>query len=167
VPGDLRLYQYASEIDAVLARAEDGELTPELERELDALLEGVPQKAASVLRVIRHQEMLEEGCQAEITRLRGIKTVLGRRVTSLRSYLCRCMAALGTKKIETEIGTISRVENSRPRITWAWTDREPPADYTRTVIKTEVDPEKVYRAWACGTLPEGFEVERSESLRIR
>jgi hypothetical protein len=166
--GELKLYQYPEAIDAILAACEGGELTPEQERELDVLLQqDLPAKAASVISAIRHLEMLEERCVSERERLLRIRAVLGRRVTSLRNYVARCMAALGMDRLETELGTISRVANSRPTIRWAWTDREPPEEFTQTKIERRLDGDKVYKAWKAGTLPDGFEVELGESIRIR
>lgn len=162
---NLRLYEFPAEIDRILAESEDGELTPEQAAALDLVLGKLQEKVRSVLGVILHLEMLAEGCKDEKDRLASRQRSLSRQVDSLKEYLLRCMADEETARIVTDIGTVSRVPNSRPSIRWAWTDREPPEEFTRT--KVELDGQKAYEAYKAGTLPEGFDVSLGESLRLR
>lgn len=161
---NLRLYEFPAEIDRILAESEDGELTPAQESALDRVLGKLQEKVRSVLGVIRHLEMLESGCKDEKDRLAARQRSLARQVDSLKEYLLRCMADEQTAKVVTDIGTVSRVPNSRPSIRWAWVG-DPPPEFTR--LKVELDGTKAYEAYKAGTLPDGFEVSLGESLRVR
>jgi FtsZ-binding cell division protein ZapB len=160
-----KLYQFPEAIDRILAESEDGELTPDQAAALDRVLGKLQEKVRSVVGVIRHLEMLADGCKDEKDRLASRQRSLSRQVDSLKEYLLRCMADEETARIVTDIGTVSRVANSRPSIRWAWTDREPPEEFQR--VKVELDGQKAYEAYKAGTLPDGFLVETGESLRVR
>jgi hypothetical protein len=165
---DLKLYQFPVEMAAILEAAEDGELTKEQSEALDALWEQFPEKLASCVSAIKHQEMLEERCQDEITRLRAVKAVLTNRVNSLKMYVLRCMAAAGVEKVETHLGTVSRCDNSRPAIRWDDSYGEIPSRFRKTEIVVKLDSEAARREYdRTGKLPDGFIVELGEHLRIK
>lgn len=164
---ELKLYEYPVEIDAILEASQDGELTPEQERELNLVLSSLPEKVKSVVAVIRHREMLEERCQSERERLLRLKQVLSRQVQSLKTYLLRCMAHEEVNRVATELGSVSRVVNSRPSITWDDSYGQIPEEFTKTVIETKMDGDKVYRAYVQKRLPPGFVVTLDEHLRVK
>jgi hypothetical protein len=164
----LKLYQFPVEMAAILEAAEDGELTQEQSEALDALWEQFPEKLASCVSAIRHQEMLEERCQDEITRLRNLKAVLTNRVKSLKTYVLRCMAAAGVEKVETHRGTVSRCVNPRPSIRWDDSYGDIPPEFRKTEIVVKLDSEAARREHdRTGKLPEGFVIELGEHLRLK
>jgi hypothetical protein len=165
---DLNLYQFPVEMAAILEAAEDGELTQEQSQALDALWEQFPEKLASCVSAIKHQEMLEERCQDEITRLRTVKAVLTNRVNSLKTYVLRCMAAAGVNKVETHLGPVSRCPNSRPAIHWDDSYGDIPPEFRKIEIVTRLNTESAYREYVRhGQLPDGFIVELGEHLRLK
>lgn len=164
---NLRLYQIPAAIEAILDESQDGELSSDQERQLDAILgEDLPARVKSVIRVIRDGELMDKACGEEKDRITRIRQAAQNRVKSWKEYLLRCMAHAEVKRVATELGVVSRCPNSRPTIRWAFAG-PPPPEFTRTKIVVEIDGDRVYQAYRAGNLPDGFEVILDESLRIR
>jgi FtsZ-binding cell division protein ZapB len=163
----LRLYDYPGEIDRILALAEDGELTPELESQLDSALGALQEKVRSTVAVIRHLRTLGESCKEERERLQARERSLSNQAEALERYLLRCMAHEEVSRVVTDIAAVSRVTNSRPSIRWSWVDREIPEPFRKVKEVVSMDGQAALEAYKAGTLPEGFEVELSEHLRIK
>lgn len=160
-------------LDRVLEE-NDGELTPELETELDELDEAFTEKAERVALFIREQLSRAKGVREERDRLDAIVKRGERAAENLKDYLKRQMERLEKKKIDGVLVTIA-IQNNPPSVKTPLNSDElqkhydKVSDYVVEVPATyRIDRDKVLAASKMGaTLPEWVTVESGTHLRIR
>jgi hypothetical protein len=145
--------------------ASDGELSPEMEADLDKLEINLEQKINGLCGLIAHLQGESEVAKGEADRLDQLAFRRERTWRKLKEYLLKNLELLGRAGYETSLFKIRICNNSRPSIRW---DQEPdkiPAEFVRTI--RELDGQAAYRHWqAYHQLPEGFVVELGRHLRI-
>jgi len=160
------LYEIVDEYQAVIQAVEEaeGELSPELIAQLDAIPGAFKEKAERGALYLRNLQTLAEGAKAEADRLNALATSRGNAVDRLKAYLKQNMERMGETAIVTPLVKLRIQKNSRPAI--AWPDGQPiPTDYQR--VSVSLDGTKAYDAQKAGTLPEGFVVTLGTHLRIQ
>ncbi len=161
----MKLYEIQSEIAALLAATDDGELPPDAEARLDGLQMQLEEKADNICRLIRQREAEQAGYAEEADRLIRLADAARRDYERLKDYLRRTLTGLGLKRLDTALFKLSACKNSQPSVLLADSAEVPP-QYSR--VKVELDRKAVVEAWRDGlTLPEGLTVEVGEHLRIR
>jgi hypothetical protein len=163
----LRLYEITDEMLDIERALEEagGELTPEMEAQLDAVAGAFDEKVERVCAVIQNAQRTADAAKLEAERLADLSRANAKSAESLKRYLAGQMARLGRNKVATDRFRVSLQNNSRPSIRWTLGPERIPELFRTVEIK--VDGNAAYEAWKAGkVLPEGFEVERGQHLRI-
>ena len=163
----LRLYEIPDrlrEIEAQIIEAE-GEITPEIEAELDGLEEAFNRKAEYIALLSREAKAEAAAVKQEEDRLRARRTAAEKREKRLKDYLQACMIGADVERIEGERAKIRRQRNGRPSITWHGEPEDAPEEYRRLTVT--VDTQQAYDDLRDGAeLPDGFEVIWGEHVRV-
>lgn len=152
----------------------EGELTPELEAELDALGEQFTEKAERVALYIRERASHAKAVREERDRLDAMVKREERTAESLKDYLKRQMDRLGKTKVEGVLVTIA-VQTNPPSVKTPLSSEELQKHYDKVsdyVVEVpawyRIDRDKVLAAEKMGaTLPDWVTVERGKHVRIR
>lgn len=158
----MKLYAIASDIAAI---CDTEELSPDVEKQLDALALSLESKVDGCCRLMREWQTEAERFTIEASRLSLIAAELSGRTARLREYVQRCLDLAGVTKLETELFRLSIVKNSRPSIRVREGDPIP-AEYLR--ITESLDGAAAYESWKAGEeLPPSLIVEQGSHMRIR
>ncbi len=119
-----------------------GELTPEIEAQLEHLEMVLPEKVEQTCHVVRRMEQMVDLAKKEIARIQDeIVKPREKGVANLKLYLLDQFRRLKEKKVQTNLYTVSRVKNSRASVRSLTTD--PPEAFRRLVPATvEFDADK-------------------------
>ncbi len=152
-------------IDALL-EASEGELTEEIEAALDAVdgkfYEKAEKLGAYILALVAH----EATAKAEAQRIRALAKVRENKVARMKTYLMYMMQSTGRDRVETATFRIGLYENSRPTIRWAGPESEIPPAFLVTKYSVNGTAAQEYLKEHL-KLPDGFEVERGNHVRIK
>jgi hypothetical protein len=162
----LKLYDIPiafARIEAILDAAE-GELTPELESELNALEMALEQKTDGICAMIREAEAAVEAYKAERDRLELRRKVAENRVERLKAYLKDNMERLGRDLVEGEHFRARIQSNTRPSFRWNGANENIPDGFRRVEIK--LDGDACYQAWREDRLPDSIDCTKGTHLRI-
>lgn len=164
-----RLY----DLDTDLALLEDmlleagGEITPELEDDLDALLDAREDKIENYIKIIRGLESSARATKDEAKRLTDNARVQQNAVDQLKARLQASMQARGETKHKTALGTVS-LRKKPPKVKVLVEVDELPDEYVR-VADPQPDKRALSDALKAGTLPDGLagwhEAEHTLSIR--
>jgi hypothetical protein len=158
IPGPWR--ELAGEIEA-----NQGELTPELEKALSALEGELTEKAKAIVCIIREKELEAASAKAESDRLNALAQSKARTAERLKAYLRFTMEGCGIDRLDVGIAQLSVRRASRPAIKWDG-NGDLPVEFQR--VKIELDGTKAYEVFKAGTaLPLGFSVTFTRYLNIR
>lgn len=102
-----------------------GELTPELERRLDNLLQSGKEKLEAAARVVRNLEAQAEACKEESKRLAERQSSFNRQAKSLKARMAVALDAAFGGKIKTALFTI-------------WSQRSKPSTYVVLAPNTDL-----------------------------
>jgi len=166
----MKLYELGIAIRDILANADfrDGELTDEELEQLDGLADTQEVKVEVYCKLIREQEADIAARQAEIDRLQAGLTTAENRKERLKDRLKVAMMLSGQRSVETPLFKVW-LQNSAPSAKCLVDDPATLAPEFQKV-KTTVTANTVHAldVWkTTGTIPEGFEIKTSESLRIK
>lgn len=164
------LWIISDELEAVGVRIAEvgGELSPELEAELDAIEGDFSAKVERVALYIRSREIDAEGAKAEKDRLAAIQKANEASVRGLKQYLLGILERHGRDKVDT---MKARVRRSPSPWSYRWTGdtyEAIPDEYRKqNPVVYSLNVERVKRAIEDGTpLPDGVVVERGFHIRI-
>ena len=164
----MKLYELPpiwAEITRQIDEAE-GEMSPEVEAQLDALELELEAKVRGICGLIRESLGEAEAIQEEIDRLGGLEHAATNNAARLKKYLLENFTRMGIDRVDAGIFKVSVCANGRPSIEWEG-DMEPLPDCYR-VVKESVNYQLAYEHLrASGVLPPGFTVTRGRHLRIR
>jgi len=173
----LKLYEIVEARDILDKWLEEseGELTPEIEALLDHLDGKADEKIERVGLYIRERLAQAKAVKEERDRLDALAKREERAADSLKSYLKRCLEALGKTKVHGLLATVAIQQNSQPSVTTALTATELYAldearPYVRRVetVLYSLDREAVLAAWKRHEpLPETISVDLGSHVRIR
>lgn len=163
----LRLYDLPDAIRAVEERIieAEGEITPEIEQELDHLEGEFERKAEHLALLSREARAEAKAVKEEEDRLKARRTAAENRERRLKDYLHSSMRRLGVDRIEGDRAKVRVQDNTRPSITWTGEDDAIPEGFKR--VSVSVDGTATYDQWKAGSdLPEGFRVEVGSHVRV-
>ncbi len=147
----------------------DGELTPEIEAQLQALTDQLDAKIDNVAWFIRTCEARAEAYSKAEAELRAKRYTEDTKVAHLKTYVRACMAMRNTRKLEGSFFTFAIQKNGgKPPVGLLNPDPQAfPAECQRVTVA--VDREAVRGMIEAGTLPEGLAViePHGEHLRLR
>jgi hypothetical protein len=175
----LRLYEIAHMrdlLDAKLSETE-GEVTPELEQQLDELGAQASEKIERVALYIREQLATAVAVKEEEARLSARRRSMERAAEGLKAYLQRNMEALSIEKVPGLLCTVA-LQNNPPSVKGEITEStlrdwfNEAADLSRFVryipAQYALDRRGVLEHYkATNHLPDGLTVEQGRSVRIR
>jgi hypothetical protein len=163
----LTLYDLPDAIRAVEERIieAEGEITPEIEEQLDHL-EGAFERKVEYLALLSREAKAEAAAvKQEEDRLKARRTAAENRERRLKDYLHASMRRLGVDRIEGDRAKVRVQDNTRPSITWVGEDDAIPEGFKRVTVS--VDSTAAYDQWkAESELPEGFRVEVGSHVRV-
>ncbi len=152
-------------LDALLEES-GGELTDEIEAALKAVEGQFYEKAekigAYILSLVAH----EATAKAEAQRLRELTKVRSNKVSRLKDYLKYMLESTGRDRVETSTFRIGLYQNSRPSIRWTGPEEEIPEAFRVTKHSVAGALAQEYFK-EHEVLPDGFEVTRSNHVRIK
>lgn len=161
------LYELSHELAAIMDAVEDngGELTPELEAELDRVTGPIERKAEWIAKCVIEAESRAEARKAEADRLYKSARIASNAAEASRRYLMRCFAASRTERVETAVGVVA-VRLNPPKV-----EIEPgtqlPAQLVRTKTTVEPDREAIKAAIKAGETIPGCSLVRTRKLVIQ
>ena len=166
------LYGLSAEGLAIFDMLEEslGELTPDLERRLDALMLEGPERLEAAAMVVRSLEANAMACEAEAQRLRERAKAFDAQSDRLKLRMTKCLDVAFHGKVKTPLFSIwtqksadRTVADLVPGVTVEMLHQERP-DLVR--VKMELDREKCVAAWkAAEKLPELILFEEKEGSR--
>lgn len=158
------LYEIVGDLNAIaeVLNENGGELTPELEAQLDALEGAFEDKLARCALMAKNLAAESEKHKAEQERQYARQVQLTKSCAALKGYMKACMEARGVQKV----AGIARIQaNGQPSIAWTRPIEELPAEYRR--VRIEPDYKDVLTAIRAGeAIPDGFTVEHGSHLRL-
>lgn len=162
----MNLYTITEQLRTIAEAIEmnQGELTAELEADLDRAEGDLRAKADNIAALVAELEAEAGAMEDEATRLLARAGVRGRAAGHLKSYLKRAMEAVGSSKIRGDRFDVSVCKNGQPSIVWTGAG-EPPEGFRRVIVVPDMDAAR--KALKRGELPEGFEAKHGTHLRIR
>lgn len=144
-----------------------GELTPELEAQLDAMEGAFEEKAERIALFVKECEANAVAAHMEATRLSAIARHFETKASGLKDYLLAAMNRSGRTSVKTHRARIWTQKNGRPSIRYAGNIDALPPEYIRTKTMREVDTQYAYVEHQAGAkLPDGFIVDHGTHLRI-
>ncbi len=162
----MKLYEIAKDIEAAFSDIEDSgaEISDSLRTKLDALKDNLDVKADNIVRVVQSLEARAEGFKAEQERLAKKRKSAESKIEWLKTYIADCMQLMGTRKLETELFTLSlrnseRVEVPDPEML--------PEQYKRTKVTVEPDKTLIKSDLKCGATIPGVVVLENVTLQIK
>jgi hypothetical protein len=161
------LYQLTASLVSVMDALVEagGELTPELQAQLEQAEGDFKTKVERVALGIRHLVVTGEAAATEASRLTLLARARLNASERLKDYLREQMLQAEQRKVETDRVRVSVVTNSRPTIKWLAAPDTIPEAFRRT--KVELDGDAALQAYRDrGRLPEGFQVLVGTHLRI-
>ncbi len=162
----MRLYEIADEYRRIAGLIDDaaGELSPELEADLDSVSASLADKAESIAALVREADAEADAYAAEMARLAARKKAAEGRADRLKAYLLAAMEAASVPKIKGPLWTVSARQASRPVIRWEGSGEVPERF---AVLVRQVDAKAAYEAYKDKTLPYGFTAKVTQYLEIR
>lgn len=161
----MRLYEISDAIRLALADSPDGELTDDDLAKLDGLTASFADKADVICKLVQEAGAAAAARQAEVDRLKAGIRAAENRAARLKDYLLRCMLASGQRKVRTDVFSVT-VQASPPSVTCTVDPETLPNLYQR--VRIEPDKQHALQVWRqTGVVPDGFEIERGDHLRIR
>lgn len=164
----ISLWTITDTLREILERIEagGGELTPEDESALDRAESDFAGKVEAVALFIRETAVTAAAIESEAKRLQDRARTLKGTETRLKKYLHQCLILADEKSVTTPKITVRRQKNGRPSIRWTRSVEDLPEDFRRVTV--DVNGEKAYEEFRRDpeSLPDGFQVELGEHIRI-
>lgn len=162
----LRLWEITTALDAIGERIAEsgGEITPELEAELDAMEGAFDERVERIALFVKECDANAAAAEKEVERLAAIQKAFEKKAEGLKRYLHGSLTRSGRTSVKTPLARVWVQANGRPSIRWT-RPGEFPEGYTKTT--TVLDTQRAYEDWKAGSeLPDGFAVEQGTHLRI-
>lgn len=163
----LKLYELADALDRIgdALIENGGELTPEIEAQLNELDHSFTKKLETVILYMRNVEAAAVAAENEAQRLFDLGKRRRSAAARLKEYAKRCMELANVPRVETDRIIVRIQKNSRPSISCTVPLEQLPEGYVR-VTKT-FNAEVAYELHKAGmTLPAGIDVVIGTHLRI-
>lgn len=142
-----------------------GEITPEIEAELDALEEAFERKVEYIALLSREAKAEAAAVRQEEDRLAARRKAAENRERRLKDYLHACMTLAEVERVEGDRAKVRIQANSQPSIAWLGDDDAIPEAYR--VVSVRPDLSRARDEHKAGAeLPEGFQVTQGSHVRI-
>ena len=166
------LYEISKDIQLVLLKLDDagGELTPELEAEIDALGMDFDSKVDNVLRWHASQALQASAIDIEVKRLTALRNGYKKSAESAKDYVFRMMQATKIPKVLGRLFTCWVQKNSSGSAKLLDNADGTPGKIPKAYRKVTItfDSEKAYADYRAGAkLPPGIQVIEGSHLRIK
>jgi len=164
----MRLYEIPQALRAVEAAIieAEGELTPEMEAQLEALTEDFDRKVEYLALLAREAKAEAAGYKVEADRLAAHVRAASNREAGIKRYLQFCLESAGVPKVTGTLATVALQKNGQPSIRYDGDPQSLPPAYQRVTVA--VDTRALHDALKGGEdLPEGVTVEHGQHVRIR
>lgn len=164
----LKLYQIADSLLEVFSKMdglEDGQMTPEIMAELDALNQSFEQKMAGCIAVVSELNADAEMIDKEVRRLQDRQKACLRKAIGLKEYMRSCMESLGEKSVDVAGKWTVRIQNSPASVNIIDAEKIPP-EYVVTKTERIVSKAKIAEDLKAGTDVPGAELVTNTTLRI-
>lgn len=162
------LFNITEELMALDLKLEEsgGDLTEELEAELDAISGEFYEKIQNIGDYVRYLNDQVNAAKTEQKRLQELVRIRKAKADRMKDYAKKMMLASGRDRVDTPNFRLSVQNNSRPSIRWTRTPEEIPEAFRK--VETTVDGQAAYDYFKKheGKLPDGFVAERGTHLRI-
>jgi hypothetical protein len=170
LPDTVKLYEISSSLRQVMEDViqQDGEITEDQERVLDALHVTFAAKVESVLMVREEIESTIVGVKAAIERLTRKARSLTSASNRLKEYVHKQMDHASRDSVETPLFNV-RVQRSSPSARWTMLDSMIPAEFRRVIPeRVEFNASAALKAYSAKQqLPEGVEIVQGSHIVIR
>lgn len=162
----LKLWEISDELDRITLDIFEsgGEITEEIEAQLEAMEGAFAEKVERVALRIRELEATADAAKSEKDRLQAMEKANKGAASSLKSYLQAYLERQGRDRVETMKVRV-RIQNSTPSIRWTRDLDELPEDYRRITIAPDIARVKEEAKDGAG-LPDGFERVQGRHVRI-
>lgn len=164
----MKLYEIPAALRTLEDRIEenDGVLTPEMEAELDGLVEAFDSKVEYIAMLVREAQLEATKWKAEEDRVSARRRSLERRAEGLRRYIHTALESSGRAKVQGDKLTVAVQKNGVPSVMIDGSPEHLPEEFRR--VKIEPDTTAIRDAWKAGrVMPEGVEVYVGTHVRIR
>lgn len=139
---DLTLYQLTNGFMQVYDAAENGEITEELAKEIQAELQtALTNKSTNIIAYYQNKQALINGIDEEIKRLQDFKKSEKSKLDNYKEYVKNNMELLGIEKIETPVGKLTIAKS--PISVEIINEDEIPNEYKTIVTEIKVDKNKI------------------------
>ena len=139
---DLSLYQLTNGFMQVYDAAENGEITEELAKEIQAELQtALTNKSTNIIAYYQNKQSLINGIDEEIKRFQDFKKSEKSKLDNYKEYVKNNMELLGIEKIETPVGKLTIAKS--PISVEIINEDESPNEYKTIVTEIKVDKNKI------------------------
>ena len=144
-----------------------GDLTDELQQQWDEITEKFETKVENTALYIRNLDATAKALAVEAARFNQRAKSIAVASKRLKGYLQVNMERADIKTVKTLRVNATVTKNSRPTIRWTKDVSELPIRFRRAIVS--LDGDLAYTAWKADLngLPDGFEVELGQHLRLR
>ncbi len=159
LPGKFRLIE--AEIDAT-----DGELSPDLEKDLEAIQATLEEKAEAIC--AKRAEILGEveTLRKEVQRIENLARSRKKKAEWLTSYLKNTLEAMKIKNLKTPRFSVTVCGNAKPSVDFSGDIESLPSEWI--VTTKHPDTQKAFEQWDAGEpVPEGFVIKLGTHLLIK
>ena len=136
-----------------------------LEKALDEITDNIQMKAENMAKLIKSIEGNINALKDEEKRLQAKRKALENKVVSIKRYLEEQLKAMGLKKVQGNLFTVSIQKN--PQSVNILNEDLIPEQFKKVVTTTKIDRKELLAALKEGQEIEGAEIKQTESLRIR
>lgn len=165
----MKLYQLADEYRRVSDEIEDsdGELSPTLEADLDAIEGPFESKIQACCALVKEFEGNEAAAKKESDRLKKRAAVFGNAARRVQQYAQDGMERAGVTKIS-RVNFTAWIQNSTISAKWTGDPDAVPPEFMRWKTSIEFDAASAIESHKAGEkLPEGIVIAQGKHLRIK
>lgn len=162
----MNLFELSSDFLALADRLTADEVDESALAAIGANEDSLRAKAGGYLAVSRTLRAEAETMRAEARRLAELARRREAGADRLEARLVYCLDLCRIDRLPTPLGAIRVQAAGRPAIAWPGGVESIPAGFTKVKTEYRLDADKALAAWKAGSLPAGFQVTTTRSLRV-
>ena len=163
---NLTIYQINKELEDLFFQIPDtGEMTPEQCEQYENLGIALAEKQENTLKFYRRLELDEGMIDAELDRLKALKTQINNKKESVNHLIEYSMDKMEVNELN--FGSIKAVRKLNPPKVVLDESVQLPSEYTRQKIIIEPDKTKIKEALKAGTVVEGARLQQDSRIEIK
>lgn len=141
-----------------------GEVTPEIETQLQITEAELQEKATSYGYVVKSLEYDCEVIDAEITRLNGLKKSRQSTIERMKNTVSEAMQNCGIFEVKSPTMKLSFLKSEKCEI---YSEKQIPAIYKREVTTVKIDKAAIKKAIKAGETVAGARIQENQNLQIK